>query len=150
MSVVSSINISFIRNDVYDFTIIDLINAMLINNWKMVRNEKICYLPLGDDDLFDWNEKRILESELCDIVKQKEVSKEIVGIVFYWENTDIGLSMLIFQDYQISFSININRVKIDFSNVIDITDVSWYLEKIIPCFNSKKFKIQNLNFSEDR
>lgn len=83
-------------------------------------------------EFFDWREDAITDTNLREIINQKESMKEIIGIIFYWEDTDIGLSMLIFQDYQISFNITINRLKINSSNAVDITNVNWYLERIIP------------------
>lgn len=147
MSISASIDISLTRNKSYSFLATDIVDAMLSQNWKARKSNKICYLPLADDDLFNWSEEEITELELKDVVSQKENEKEIIGIVFYWGDTDVGVSMLIFQDYQISFNLNINRVSVNLLDKIDITDASWYLQNIIPCFNNEMFKIEDVKFN---
>lgn len=149
MSISASIDISFAKNDIYNFSVIDVIDAMLKNNWKVINKKGVYYLPFGDDDLFDWHEKEINLKELKKIIEQKENAKETIGLVFYWESTDIGVTMLQFDDHMISFILNINRVKITSLDFMDITDVNWYLERIIPCFNKKNFQIVNINFIQD-
>lgn len=149
MSISSSIDILLWNNKNYKLSILDLIDSMLNNNWKIIKSEKICYLPLEDDDLFEWTESVLTENQLKEIVKQKEIKKEIIGIIFYWKNTDIGISMLMFQDNQITFSLDINRVVIDSVEQMNLTDVNWYIKRIIPCLNTEKFKIQNIKFSQE-
>ncbi len=149
MSITASIDLSLFNNSDYIFSSIDLLELMINNNWIIKKNNKISYLPLGDDDLFEWTENEMKENELKEIIKKKEIEKEIIGIVFYWENTDIGVSMLCFPDNQITFNLNINRVVIDEKECREITDTNWYLERIIPCLKTDKFKVQNVKFCQE-
>ena len=145
MSVIASFDILFIKNNVYNFSAKSLLYEMTRGNWNFRKNDKICYLPLNDE-LFEWKEENILESEFIEIIDKKEQNHETVGVILYWQNTDIGISMLIFQDCQVSFNIGINRLKLDSVNDIDITNMNWYIEKIINC--CKKFEIVEVNFNQ--
>ncbi len=143
MSISATIDISILKNDRYHFSVQDLLHEMLRNDWNIKKNGKICYLPFNDKD-FDWIEEDISETDFLEIASKKEEKNEIIGVIFYWKNTDIGMSMLLFQDYQITFQITINRRKLN--TMLDITDVNWYFKNIIVCFD--KFKIIEINFSQ--
>jgi len=149
MSVSASIDVVLFNKQNYIFSILDVINMMLNNNWKIENEGKISYLPLGDNGLYDWTENVITENQLKQIVRQKELEKETIGVIFYWENTDIGVSMLVLQDNQITFNLNINRVQIESLKFMKVTDVNWYLNRIIPCLNTEKFKVQDVKFHQD-
>ena len=133
MSISASIDVSILKNDIYNFSAKDLLLEMIDKGWKTRKNNKICYLPLGDE-LFDWIEEEISELDLMKIILKKEQNNEIIGIVLFWEDTDIGISMLIFQNCQVTFNITINRMKLDNVSNIDITDINWYIKKIIKYF----------------
>lgn len=149
MSTTASIDIEILNNSDYIVSAVYLMDEMLNKNWNVRYNGKINYLPLGDEDLFEWTENILTEDQLREIIKQKELQNEIVGIVFYWDDTNIAISMLKFQDNQISFNLNINRVVIDSMKSTNITDVNWYLTKIIPCLNTEKSKICSVKFNQD-
>ncbi len=97
MSVSASIDISILKNNIYNFSAKDLIAIMINNNWDVKKEDKVCYLPLGDN-LFEWTEKNISYSELMELVTQKEENSETIGLILYWKNTNIGVSMLIFDN----------------------------------------------------
>lgn len=143
MSISASLDLKVIKNSIYDFSAQDLLSEMISKNWRLINEGKTCYLPL-EDELFEWTEEVICESKLLEMISQKEKNGEVIGVVLYWKDTDIGISVLIFPDYEITFNITINRMKLDdiFDN--DITDVNWYIRKIVPCFH--KFKIGEIKF----
>ncbi|WP_160117930.1 hypothetical protein, partial [Lacrimispora sphenoides] len=98
-----------------------------------------------DDDDFDWQENQINKDAFAEIVEQKEQAGEIIGVGLTWGNTDIGVILLIYTNYQLSFSLTINRKKLQ-SN---ITDFNWYLEKILPCLETDFMTVSNFSFSQD-
>ncbi len=141
MSISASIDIFLLKNDKYYFSVKDLIQEMQKNGWNIKKDGKICYLPL-QDELFNWTEHPISETEWMEIVFQKEQNNEIIGVMFYWKNTKIGISMLVFPDGQITFQMTVNRLKLN----SDITNVNWYLKKIMICFD--KFKVTEITFNQ--
>jgi len=135
MSISASIDLKLISKSNSNFSSKQVINEMVAKGWKIEKNNKIFYLPLGDDDLYDWQEKNSKDIDIWRIISRKETLQEVIGINLYWRDTDIGLSTLIFNNTEISFSISINRVKINLAE-FDITDINWYLERIVPCFTN--------------
>ena len=121
-----------------------VIKSFLKNGWEIRRENKIYYLPI-DDEMFNWQEENITDEKLFQIIEQKELQNEIVGLVFYFNSCDTGVSMLMFSHNKISFSLNIERLKLNLKE--DVTNVNWYLRRIIPCFGYNE--IERILFSQD-
>ncbi len=147
MSISASIDIKIYSKSNTRISATNIINTLVDHGWELQRNNKITYISVGDDDLFDWKEQCTSEINILEIICQKEDLQEIIGVNIYWMNSDVGLSMLIFNNYEISFSLSINRVKIKLIET-DITDVNWYLEKLAPCF-SNDLLISKITFNQD-
>ena len=145
MSVSASLNITLASRDNQPLSSRKIIDSLLNSEWCLVNNNKIYYLPLGDDDDFDWQENQITKDNFFEIVKQKEDTKEIIGVGLTWANTDIGVILLIHTNYQLSFSLTVNRKKLQGN----ITNFNWYLEKILPCFETSFMTVENFSFGQD-
>lgn len=102
------------------------------------------YLPLHDNGKFDWLFESISLEELFLILIKKNSLKELIGVVLTWEDSNIGGEFLLDFDGKITVSLTINRRLL--SN--GITDVNWYLEKIIPFIQLDDLKIENLGFEQ--
>ena len=112
----------------YSESIADILRIFQQIGWH-IRNPqgKVEYLPIGDDDEYDWQCDEISESELYDIISKKIAGKEQIGInLFYYGGTE-GISLIANNTSQILLSITINRKTIKGK----YTDMSWYLENII-------------------
>jgi len=107
---------------------IKLISSLIAKGWRITNRGRVHFLPLGDKDDYDWKEQEIPEAQLYDMIRQKESCKEKVGISIYWMNTDTGMDVLFLSERSIAFSLTINR-RVLFDR---ITDVNWYLERILP------------------
>lgn len=88
---------------------------------------EIEYLPIDDNDMYDWQCKKISESELCDIVSKKVENKEPIGVNLFYNNGSEGISFLAGSTEEILLSISIYRRIITGRN----TDMAWYIENII-------------------
>ena len=149
MGVSASIDIKIISKGEFNITSMYLIECLINKGWEIKdTNNKICYLPLNDDDMFDWQEDIFSDTKFTELVFQKENIQEIIGLNIFWSNSNIGISLLIYPNHEISLMLSINRVKIN-NATEDITDVSWYLEKVIPCFNTDNICIENIMFTQD-
>ena len=71
--------------------------------------------------------------------------KEIIGAGLTWKETSIGGTMLIHPNLDISFSLTTNRKRV--SN--NITDVIWYLERILPYLETDLMTVQQFTFRQD-
>lgn len=112
----------------YSESIADVLKIFQQIGWYIYNLQgKVEYLPIGDDDEYDWQCDEISESELYDIISKKIAGKEQIGInLFYYGGTE-GISLIANNTSQILLSITINRKTIKGK----YTDMSWYLENII-------------------
>ena len=108
----------------------DLLEKFMSSGWTLNYYGKISYLPLGDTD-FDWHYASMDEKyKIIDILKNKINNQELVGIVITWNDTNIGINALFYPFLdKLIFNIDINRKTI---SSLDITDFTWYIEKLIP------------------
>lgn len=102
------------------------------------------YLAIGDDDEYDWQCEKILETELYDIVSKKVDLKEQIGVNLFYNNGTEGISLLADTTEQIMLSLSINR-KIRNEKY---TDMIWYLENIIYKFFDIGVRLLSYKFEE--
>ncbi|SFX74050.1 hypothetical protein SAMN04487866_12134 [Thermoactinomyces sp. DSM 45891] len=142
MSVESSIDFQLVYRD---STKMVLFQSLMSNGWKY-HDEfgKVFYLPVGDIDDYDWQREKMSLDQLQELVQRKIDQNEVIGITITWEDTDVGGDFLIWPDGNCSFMVNKNR-KI----LIDrITDISWYLSKLVPAINSRGIRLIEYKVSE--
>lgn len=146
MSIEASMDIRL--NGYKEYSIMDIINNLIEEGWG-IKDEKsrVWYLPIGDDDDFDWEHNEISAEELSLIVKRKEKLKETVGVILYWEQTNIGVSVLCDSWMKFSINLSINRKKIDEDDIRSVTDVNWYVRNIINPLK-KEYQIEKFSFEE--
>ena len=93
----------------YSERIIDVINLFNEVRWKYYDAEKnIEYLPLGDNDDFDWQKKFLSENELQELINDKQDTFELVALNLYYENSEEGLTLLAKNTKKIAIDLNIN------------------------------------------
>ena len=143
-------NISLIKFDYsrYSERIIDVINLFNELGWKYYNGEKnIEYLPLGDDDDFDWQKKFLSEKELKELINNKQDKYERIGLNLYYENSEEGLTLLTKNTKEIVINLNINRRTIE-NNRESITDIGWYFNNIIQKFKERECPVDYIKFEE--
>lgn len=112
----------------YSENIVDILNMFRQIGWNIYNLQgKVEYLPVGDDDKYDWRCEDISENELYDVISEKIAKKERVGVNLFYKNGVEGISLMAYTTDQIMLSIVINRkiVKEKY------TDMVWYLENIV-------------------
>ena len=107
----------------------DIINLLSKKGWKIQKNNKITFLPINDDDMFEWTTSEITLYDFIKLVDEKEHLEEIVGVELYWEDTYIGGHLLMFNNSDFLFDLNINTKYI--GEKVKIPDYNWYSERII-------------------
>ncbi|HOQ01556.1 MAG TPA: hypothetical protein PK604_12200 [Acetivibrio clariflavus] len=55
---------------------------------------KVSFLPLGDNDDYDWQSEEIDLEQLMDIIDKKEKQNEVIGVILYWDKSSIGMQLL--------------------------------------------------------
>ncbi len=126
---------------------LDVILSLVDYGWSLDDHGQVSILPIGDDDLYNWT--RMPKNPLkivYQIINEKELLGEIIGIVILWQDSKIGGQLLVSGDDKISFILNINRKTLP--NCQNFTDISWYLNKIIPPL-SNKGNLELIEWSEN-
>ncbi len=91
MSIISELNIHVTNiASIGDF-IVKLDNIGW--NWKNEEGETE-FLPLNDNDNFNWCCKKITLAELFHLVNEKERNGEVVGIQLYYQSGETGITLL--------------------------------------------------------
>lgn len=125
--------------------IISIVEKLNKSNWLLNDNGKISYLPLNDDDNFDWESVSLEEKEdVLEIISEKEKQSELIGLVFTWDNTQIG-GQFLFSNNIFSLIPSLNRQKMSNSN---LTNRSWYLERLVPFLKDSFGGIKSINIEE--
>lgn len=76
----------------YSERIMDVINLLNELGWKYYDAQKsVEYLPLGDNDNFDWRKKHLSEKQLQELIDNKQDNFERVGLGLYYENSKEGM-----------------------------------------------------------
>lgn len=132
----------------YSERIIDVINLFNELGWKYYDDEKnIEYLPLKDDDDFNWKKNFLSEKELKELINDKQDKYERIGLNLYYENSKEGLTLLAKNTKEIVINLNINRRIIE-NNRESVTDIGWYFNSIIQKFNERECPIDYIKFEE--
>ncbi|KAA1177514.1 hypothetical protein [Paenibacillus sp. B2(2019)] len=125
MSTSASIRICLSERSRAILSVPNLIQHFVNEGWDYVDSKGIVtFLPIGDDD-FNW---------LC----------ETIGIQLLRKDSKAGCDLLIFNTNEMVFSLSIYRNKIVVESDIDITDFTWYLEKILPVFKNSSLQVEQI------
>lgn len=144
MSVYSTIDVRLANTSVESWRICE---AFRCGGWNPLFDDQIMYLPLGDDDEFDWksvsqSEESLVKKEL----KEKSEAGETLGIVFVWQDSQCGGEFLIFPNGKISVNLSVNRRRIARCN--RSTDVSWYVERIMTSLENTPLQVESISWQE--
>jgi hypothetical protein len=145
MSKSITLDISFHKDEKYDIK--NIINLLKGNGWNYIYNEKVKYLPVGDDDDFDWKNEVLTEEEIFNIIYEKEKKGEKNGLSLYWENSDLGVNLIVRSLWELSFDLCINRKMIR-GKYENMTDINWYYEKLVMGFVNNNFNILSIHYEE--
>lgn len=139
----------YIKNNIsnQNITQTDILKIFKKSQWKFADAQgQQTYLPLHDDESYDWNYGNFGDKYLFDIFELKEIAKEIIGVRLFWENSDLGIDLLISPDLTMTFSIERGNRPVTHYG---ITDFDWFLSRIIPLFNETDFiGIEYVEFME--
>ena len=123
----------------YSENIVEVLKIFQQIGWYIYNPQgKVEYLPIGDDDAYDW------QCELYDIIFKKITGKEQIGINLFYCNGTEGISLMAYNTSQIILSITINRKTVTGK----YTDMSWYLENIIYKFLSIDVRLLSYKIEE--
>ena len=122
---------------------------MLAHGWTINDHGKMGFLPIHDNDMYNWQWEAINIDTLMEILREKEKFKEPLGVLITWKDSNIGGSLITYSMDEICLFITINRQVIQLREGLSMTDANWYLERIKPIFISGNgITISSIKFSE--
>lgn len=146
MSISASIDICLSERSRAVLSVPDLLEDFVSEGWDYVdRIGEVTILPLGDNDESSWLSATINRDDLFNILKKNQELKEIIGIELLRVDSHIECDLLIYNTNEIALSLSIARKKIDVKGNIDITDFSWYLERVLPVFKNSGLQVERIN-----
>lgn len=132
----------------YSEKIMDIIDLFFSIDWKYFNDKnQVEYLPLGDDDEFDWQESELSKEKVRELVQSKQRHSEQVGLNLYHADSKVGISFLAKDTKNIILSLNINRKTMNGTKE-SVTDVSWYLHNVIEKLELQGCMIEHFTFEE--
>ncbi len=150
MSVDRTFSISLAERKGEKLSAVSIIGCFLEFGWNLYSSQgKIYYTDVGDDDYFNYVEKRITEEEYFNIVEQKEAHGEIISFALHFmEKSDrFRMIILITPKYEIILSPDDETRKMLVPN-LNILDVNWYFNKILPPLLKSDFIIGSFSYSQ--
>ena len=159
MSIEASINLRIIESA--SGVVVSQIKTLAVlvdHNWDLVNQHGyVYYLPIGDDEMLDWTSSKIGASSLIKILEEKELRGEVIGVAVTWQNSDIGGTVFVYNNKEmtekrihtsLSLCLDGNRkILLDNGN-LKITDVNWYLTKLLPIFNQNGMRVEYFTYEE--
>lgn len=124
---------------------LDILHALLDTGWSYDDHGTINYLPVGDQDSSNWQRAGLDEWEMvCSIIGAKEKHGEMIGVSMLCgdEERSGGLFLLNPTERVIMVVISINRRRI--TEALDVTDYSWYLQRLVPPFEKARLRIASI------
>ena len=95
----------------YSENIVEVLKIFQQIGWYIYNPQgKVEYLPIDDDDEYDWQCEEKTESELYDNISKKTAGKEQIGINLFYCNGAEGISLMACDTSQIILSITIYRM----------------------------------------
>ena len=141
MSVTSSISIKFTKN----VDAIEVIMAFLKSEWVYVYHGAIMYLPLHDQDMYDWQYDPVEEwQRIISLLEKKRDQREPVGLAMSSDTEGATFSF----DGGANLSIILDADRRKLVEGQPFTDFSWYLKKIVCPLIAAKFSIEYLECSD--
>jgi hypothetical protein len=148
MSVDASIDIKFSKSLHENISPIKIIRMLLDYGWTFNDYGKVSYLPVGDNDDYDWQREEMSTETLIDILMIKEHNHEDVVVTMTWQDTNIGGIFSFRKNGHLSINLVMNRKMYSDGNSIEMTDVNWYLSKLLPVLNQKDLRVEHFAYEE--
>lgn len=128
--------------------ILEIVKLLIVSGWTFLdEDDQVEYLPLGDSGDYQWQIDAIAEGRLYELIERKQDRAEMVGLVMYYRDTDVGITLLAESTEAVIIMPNINRRTLD-DNDDSLTDMSWYAERIILKLMWRGCRVDSVKFEE--
>lgn len=137
-----------------------ILEMLAVSQWSFVNQHgNAMYLPIGDRDSFNWQADKMDTKSLMMILSTKAQQGELIGVSLYWKDSSVGGSLLLWQEKEAEqekihapfcFSLDSDRQILSGDYNCKITDVNWYLTKLLPVFNQGDSLVEYFTYREHK
>ena len=127
----------------YTDSIAEIIRAFQQIGWDFADGQTE-YLPLHDDDMFDWQAAPLSDAELFALIAEKQACGELCGVILYHQESDRGFSLFAKNTAEVMLNLTVNRKTV----CGDFTDASWYIEHTAAALECIGCTVQAMNYNE--
>lgn len=100
------------------------LQCFMKQEWSLLFDGEICYLPLADSDMYNWSTATEPDIDrVFDELHSKQKASEVIGIVVVDKHTSCGGELLIWSDY-FSFSLTFTI------NKSNMREVDYYIHRL--------------------
>ena len=116
----------------YSRRLSEIIELLDMIGWGFFdEDDNVEYLPLGDRGDYNWQiGASMSKGELYSLIGRKQERGEMVGLVMYYCDTDVGITLLAENTASIMIMLNINRRTLG-EDFYEITDIGWYTSNLV-------------------
>ena len=116
----------------YSRRLSEIIELLDMIGWGFFdEDDNVEYLPLGDRGDYNWQiGASMSKGELYRLIGRKQERGEMVGLVMYYCDTDVGITLLAENTASIMIMLNINRRTLG-EDFYEITDIGWYTSNLV-------------------
>ncbi|MBQ7776583.1 MAG: hypothetical protein IJ379_11750 [Lachnospiraceae bacterium] len=112
----------------YSADMVDVLKVFQQIGWDVYNPQgQVEYVPVGDDDEFNWQCDELSEIEVYEMMTAKIANKEVSAMNLFYNKGHEGICFLAHNTAEVMLSLSINRRTVDGEH----TDMAWYLENII-------------------
>ncbi len=127
----------------YTEKITEIVASLNRIGWGFSGQQKT-FLPLHDDDMFDWQTAEMTDEALFALLDEKQRCGETCGVELYYRQTGRGIHLLAKHTGEIGMHICINRKTLSSG----FTDASWYIAHIAAKLDAVGCLVESVRFDE--
>jgi hypothetical protein len=125
----------------------EIVMILLESGWNLNDFGEITYQILNTDtpdELYRIDLSK--QEQVLKTIKELEQEGKTIGLVMMWRDTEIGCTLLRLKKGEVSFALNVNRKRS--STMHRWTDVTWYIDLLVPILTSHGIKISAMKWTE--
>ncbi len=134
----------------YSNRISDIIKQFDNIGWG-VKDDIMKYLPIHDNDMFEWREEKLSYEKLFSLVSEKQALGEAVGVQLFHNKSDHGTTLYAKSTKEITLFLDYNRrIMYNTEGTVGgaFTDISWYVYHIVFALEKAGCPVEDMTYNE--
>jgi hypothetical protein len=130
-----------------DFIPSEIIETLRKYGWTDNDHGSNTYLSMTNNGEFTWERTPLMDrKDVLNLLSEKEKREEAIGIVLLWDDTGIGGSFVFDKKKRrVSVSLMVNRKVLE---RYPVTDISWYLDRLVPPLLQKGYSLESIQWTD--